>query len=204
MYIFTGSNTNASPPPTPPVIVIVTKRLAYLTNLPFKLGIGRWEERTPEQQESVNDGATAGMGAMVAGQQWPCACKQSPKEKVLVKVSKLSYKFVFCFFFFPLKDTFPWKTFQFSHDIQGSIFSLFWSRFRCLVHHWDAPWITVGNQVLLLMLNADVHELLGQEYFTSIKCFCPQVVWDKTNNYNLKALIKQMPFTYLLSLDYTK
>lgn len=85
-------------------------------NLPFNLGIGRWEERTPEQQESVNDGATAGMGAMVAGHQWSCVSKQSPKEKVLVKVSKLISKFIFCFFS-PLKDTKGTLTFPLSHDI---------------------------------------------------------------------------------------
>lgn len=35
-----------------PVIVIVTKRLVYLMNLPFNSGIGRWEEKTPDQQRS--------------------------------------------------------------------------------------------------------------------------------------------------------
>lgn len=111
-------------------------------------------------KEPVNDGATEGMCAVVAGHQWSCVGKQSSKEKMLVKISKLIFKLTFCFYF--LRDTMGSLTFQLSHDVQGSIFSLFWSRFRCLVHHWDAPRIITGNQVLVLMLNADVQQLLGQ------------------------------------------
>lgn len=58
--------------------------------------MGRKETRAAK--ESVNDGATEGMCAMVAGHQWSCVGKKSPKEKRLVKASKLISKFTFCFF----------------------------------------------------------------------------------------------------------